>query len=348
MVVRRSILFIAVFLGSLNLNVSADEAMDSLCVRQDEISLRLDKILQRAENEGWSDTQLITFLMPIAHGIWAEHHEKRDEPYKKRRDDTEHFANRVDATEVVKAKITEIMKADKFYSGYNPDEVSVVDMLGRDVAILSSLKSCAIYIYPGAPVDSPCRRQRFPKAKAILMFDPYRFSTQAELESCVGHELAHMTQVRRGVYRVDDPVFRFYTEIDADIRNICKQKKNGMWTLRENGGQIIDDFCAYLNRYNEQVKDHVKNQLITGLEGNPTKKKFLERVNYYGQVIEMDGQGRLLIPSLLRDSAQIKGEVAVLGNLTFLEVRNLEVFRKQIEEEKFTPEDESTLDKLGI
>ena len=81
---------------------------------------------------------------------------------------------------------------------------------------------------------------------------------------------------------------------------------------------------------------------------NPTKKKFLERVNYYGQVIEMDGQGRLLIPSLLRDSAQIKGEVAVLGNLTFLEVRNLEVFRKQIEDEKFTPEDESTLDKLGI
>jgi MraZ protein len=62
----------------------------------------------------------------------------------------------------------------------------------------------------------------------------------------------------------------------------------------------------------------------------------------------MDGQGRLLIPSLLRDAAQIKGEVAVLGNLTFLEVRNLEIFQKQIEEEKFTPEDESTLDKLGI
>src|SRR6202023_4032377 len=69
---------------------------------------------------------------------------------------------------------------------------------------------------------------------------------------------------------------------------------------------------------------------------NPTKKKFLNRTNYYGQVSEMDGQGRLLIPSLLRDSAQIKGEVAVLGNLTFLEVRNLEVFRKQIEENPFT------------
>ena len=62
----------------------------------------------------------------------------------------------------------------------------------------------------------------------------------------------------------------------------------------------------------------------------------------------MDGQGRLLIPQLVRDSAQIKGEVAVLGNLTYLEVRNLETFRREIEEQAFTVEDEKTLDDLGI
>ena len=81
---------------------------------------------------------------------------------------------------------------------------------------------------------------------------------------------------------------------------------------------------------------------------NPTKKKFLNRVNYYGQVVEMDGQGRLLIPQILRESAQIRGEVAVLGNLTYLEVRNLEAFRKEIEEQAFTDEDTKTLDELGI
>jgi MraZ protein len=81
---------------------------------------------------------------------------------------------------------------------------------------------------------------------------------------------------------------------------------------------------------------------------NPTKKKFLNRTNYYGQVVEMDNQGRLLMPQLLRDAAQIKGEVAVLGQLTYLEVRNLEAFRKEIEEAPFTPEDEATLDQLGI
>jgi MraZ protein len=81
---------------------------------------------------------------------------------------------------------------------------------------------------------------------------------------------------------------------------------------------------------------------------NPTKKKFLNRVNYYGQVVEIDGQGRLLIPQILRESAQIRGEVAVTGNLTYLEVRNLEAFRKEIEEQPFTDEDTKTLDELGI
>ncbi|MGB8863449.1 MAG: division/cell wall cluster transcriptional repressor MraZ, partial [Candidatus Sulfotelmatobacter sp.] len=90
-------------------------------------------------------------------------------------------------------------------------------------------------------------------------------------------------------------------------------------------------------------------QKLAGLSTfNPTKKKFLDRVNYYGQVVEMDGQGRLLIPQLLREAAQIKGEVAVTGNLTHLIVRNLDAYRKQVEEEKFTPDDEKTLDELGI
>ncbi|MGH9532190.1 MAG: division/cell wall cluster transcriptional repressor MraZ [Terriglobales bacterium] len=81
---------------------------------------------------------------------------------------------------------------------------------------------------------------------------------------------------------------------------------------------------------------------------NPTKKKLLNRTNYYGQVVEMDAQGRVLIPTLLRQAAQLRGEVAVLGNLTYLEVRNMEAFRKELEEHPFTAEDEKTLDELGI
>jgi transcriptional regulator MraZ len=90
-------------------------------------------------------------------------------------------------------------------------------------------------------------------------------------------------------------------------------------------------------------------QKLAGLSTfNPTKKKFLNRVNYYGQVVEMDGQGRLLVPQTLRESAQIRGEVAVLGMLNHLEVRNAEAFRKEIDEQAFTDEDTKTLDDLGI
>ena len=90
-------------------------------------------------------------------------------------------------------------------------------------------------------------------------------------------------------------------------------------------------------------------QKLAGLSTfNPTKKKFLARSNYWGQQVEMDGQGRLLIPQLLRDAAVLKGEVAVTGYLSYLEVRNLEAYRKEIEEQAFTAEDEKTLDGLGI
>ena len=53
------------------------------------------------------------------------------------------------------------------------------------------------------------------------------------------------------------------------------------------------------------------------------------------------------MPQLLRETAQIKGEVAVMGNLTYLEVRNLEALRKEIEENPITDEDTRTLDESG-
>jgi MraZ protein len=94
--------------------------------------------------------------------------------------------------------------------------------------------------------------------------------------------------------------------------------------------------------------ERIEQKLASLSTFNPTKKKFLSRVNFYGQEVEMDGQGRLLIPQLLRQSADIKGEVAVMGNLTYLEVRNIEALQTQIVEEQFTTEDEETLNKLGI
>jgi MraZ protein len=81
---------------------------------------------------------------------------------------------------------------------------------------------------------------------------------------------------------------------------------------------------------------------------DPRLKKFLEITSFYGQVVEIDGQGRLLLPSLLREKANLKGEVAVVGMLRYLVVRNMEAYSKYIDENPLTDEDSAALSALGI
>ena len=81
---------------------------------------------------------------------------------------------------------------------------------------------------------------------------------------------------------------------------------------------------------------------------NKAKKDFLDRTNYWGQMAHADGQGRILIPSLLRESAGMQGEVAVIGHLEeYLEVWSLERLREPMAQ-PFSDEDMNTLGSLGI
>src|SRR3954466_16417674 len=45
-----------------------------------------------------------------------------------------------------------------------------------------------------------------------------------------------------------------------------------------------------------------------------TKMRYLERVNYYGQQVRLDVQGRILIPQILRGNDSIHGDVAARGH----------------------------------
>jgi MraZ protein len=94
--------------------------------------------------------------------------------------------------------------------------------------------------------------------------------------------------------------------------------------------------------------EKIEQKLATIPTSNPSRKKFLEITNYYGQVVEMDGQGRLLLPAELREKANVKSDVAVVGMLTYLEVRNKEAYSKQIEANPLTDEDANALSELGI
>jgi len=81
---------------------------------------------------------------------------------------------------------------------------------------------------------------------------------------------------------------------------------------------------------------------------DPARRKFLDRTNYYGQQATVDGQGRVLIHPLLRKSAGIAGDVAVLGYLTCLEVWELERVQHSLLSDPYTEEDEAGIARLGI
>ena len=66
----------------------------------------------------------------------------------------------------------------------------------------------------------------------------------------------------------------------------------------------------------------LEQRLLDLPEQLPERLKFLELVNYFGQEGELDSQGRVLIPTLIRSEAEIAGEVRVYGRITHLEVWN--------------------------
>jgi len=100
--------------------------------------------------------------------------------------------------------------------------------------------------------------------------------------------------------------------------------------------------------YPMQVWIGIEEKLAKASSQNQAKRKFLMRTSYYGQVVEMDGQGRLLLPTVLRESAKTIGEVAVFGNLDHLEVMNVTHAADQMTKDPITAEDYKALEELGI
>lgn len=92
--------------------------------------------------------------------------------------------------------------------------------------------------------------------------------------------------------------------------------------------------------------EEIEAQLAKIPSTNPAKRKFLDVTNYYGQMAEMDGQGRVLLPQILRDKASLTADVVVFGAQKYLEVMN----RPTIETKDLTlsTDDLASLSELGI
>jgi MraZ protein len=108
----------------------------------------------------------------------------------------------------------------------------------------------------------------------------------------------------------------------------------------------LDGESVWLYPIDEWAKKEEKLLELPSME--TTVKKFLDRTSYYGQVVSMDIQGRMLVPAGLRDSANLQGEVIVFGYLTYLEIWCHEKFKARMAAEPFTAEDRQGLARLGI
>ena len=120
--------------------------------------------------------------------------------------------------------------------------------------------------------------------------------------------------------------------------------------LKASGGQfyVTSETGETARIYPMKAWEAIEAKLALLSSHNRTKEKFLLWTNYYGQTVEIDNQGRILIPPVLREAAQMKGEVDVNGNLTYLEVRNHERSLENLKKSQLTEDDWKILDDLGV
>lgn len=117
----------------------------------------------------------------------------------------------------------------------------------------------------------------------------------------------------------------------------------------EEGGFFVTSYNGQFARiYPLREWVQIEKRLSQAGSVNPSRKKFLNLVNYYGQQVSLDKQGRLLIPSVLRDSADLKGEVTVLGSINCIDVWNRQRYLEDIRKNPLTGDDLKALDELGV
>ena len=105
----------------------------------------------------------------------------------------------------------------------------------------------------------------------------------------------------------------------------------------------------YVRLYPMAVWIEIERKLAAVPSTNPSKLRFLDRVNFFGQAVTMDEQGRVVLPQLLRESAAMAGEVSVLGLQNHLAVWNQRRLQERLfKKEPFTEEDGRALSEFGI
>jgi MraZ protein len=100
--------------------------------------------------------------------------------------------------------------------------------------------------------------------------------------------------------------------------------------------------------YPMPIWQDIERKLSLMPSSHPSRLRFLDRVNFYGQTAELDTQGRVVLPARLRDLAGMQGDVDVLGQYDYLTVWNHERFVAKLHGDPFTDDDARALSEYGI
>jgi MraZ protein len=104
----------------------------------------------------------------------------------------------------------------------------------------------------------------------------------------------------------------------------------------------------YVRIYPMPVWLEIEDKLGRMPSTNPSRLRFLDRVNYFGQACELDGQGRVIVPVRLREAATMSGDVDVLGQVNCLDVWNHERLLTKLQRDAYTEDDARALSEFGI
>lgn len=81
---------------------------------------------------------------------------------------------------------------------------------------------------------------------------------------------------------------------------------------------------------------------------NKAAENYRIRTNYFGGDAEIDNQGRILIPSVLRKESGLTDDVSVLGDDNFLRVWKLESMDQYLRDNPYTDELADQLSEFGF
>jgi len=108
----------------------------------------------------------------------------------------------------------------------------------------------------------------------------------------------------------------------------------------------VDGKCARV--YPIAVWERIARKLQEAPQSEQAISKFQRFTSFYGAQSEMDPQGRILIPTVLREKAQLFGDVSVIGKIDYLEVWNMQIIYKDLEDNPITSENWEKLAEWGI